>query len=155
MKKIIIAIVAMFTMGAVANAQNEMEVSYDNNSMTMTVSATDADGMQVSEVIPIERIEDFGFSEMKDYSFPTESQNDMTATLLDMKGGNDRIVGAILAIFLGDFGIHHFYTGDTKHGILHLVFFWTGIPGLIGFIEGLLWLIDESTFPQSLFGGII
>ena len=56
----------------------------------------------------------------------------------------DRIVAALLAIFLGDFGIHKFYLGHTGLGILYLLFFWTGIPGLIGLIEGILYLIKSD-----------
>ena len=55
------------------------------------------------------------------------------------------------AVVLGDFGIHHFYTGDIHHGVLHAVFFWTGIPAVIGIIEGIMWLTDPGSFPDSLF----
>jgi TM2 domain-containing membrane protein YozV len=47
----------------------------------------------------------------------------------------DEIVGILLALFLGAFGIHHFYLRRTGLGILYCVFFWTGIPSLLGFIE--------------------
>jgi TM2 domain-containing membrane protein YozV len=47
----------------------------------------------------------------------------------------DEIVGILLALFLGTFGIHHFYLRRTGLGILYCVFFWTGIPSLLGFIE--------------------
>ena len=47
----------------------------------------------------------------------------------------DEVVGVLLAIFLGSFGAHHFYLKRTGLGILYLCFFWTGIPGFIGFIE--------------------
>jgi TM2 domain-containing membrane protein YozV len=47
----------------------------------------------------------------------------------------DEVVGVVLAIFLGSFGAHHFYLKRTGLGILYLCFFWTGIPGFIGFIE--------------------
>ena len=41
----------------------------------------------------------------------------------------------MLALFLGNFGVHHFYLRRTGLGILYLCFFWTGIPALLGFIE--------------------
>jgi TM2 domain-containing membrane protein YozV len=47
----------------------------------------------------------------------------------------DEVVGILLALFLGSFGAHHFYLRRTGLGILYLCFFWTGIPGLAGFIE--------------------
>ncbi len=47
----------------------------------------------------------------------------------------DEVVGILLALFLGDFGVHHFYLRRTGLGILYVCFFWTGIPGLIGLIE--------------------
>lgn len=47
----------------------------------------------------------------------------------------DEIVGILLALFLGTFGIHHFYLRRTGLGILYCCFFWTGIPALLGFIE--------------------
>lgn len=47
----------------------------------------------------------------------------------------DEIVGILLALFLGSFGAHHFYLRRTGLGVLYLCFFWTGIPGLLGFIE--------------------
>ena len=47
----------------------------------------------------------------------------------------DEVVGILLALFLGTFGAHHFYLRRTGLGILYLVFCWTGIPSILGFIE--------------------
>jgi TM2 domain-containing membrane protein YozV len=47
----------------------------------------------------------------------------------------DEIVGILLALFLGAFGIHHFYLRRTGLGILYCCLFWSGIPSLLGFIE--------------------
>jgi TM2 domain-containing membrane protein YozV len=47
----------------------------------------------------------------------------------------DEVVGVLLALFLGSFGLHHFYLRQTGLGILYCCFFWTGIPGIIGFFE--------------------
>ena len=47
----------------------------------------------------------------------------------------DEIVGILLALFLGTFGIHHFYLRRTGLGILYCCFFWSGIPSFLGFIE--------------------
>jgi TM2 domain-containing membrane protein YozV len=47
----------------------------------------------------------------------------------------DEVVGILLALFLGVFGIHHFYLRRTGLGILYLCFFWTGFPAILGLIE--------------------
>jgi hypothetical protein len=47
----------------------------------------------------------------------------------------DEIVGVLLALFLGSFGVHHFYLRRTGLGILYCCFFWSGIPAILGFIE--------------------
>lgn len=47
----------------------------------------------------------------------------------------DEVVGILLALFLGTFGVHHFYLRRTGLGILYCCFFWTGITAILGFIE--------------------
>ena len=47
----------------------------------------------------------------------------------------DEVVGILLALFLGSFGLHHFYLRRTGLGILYLCFCWSAIPGLLGVIE--------------------
>lgn len=48
----------------------------------------------------------------------------------------DEVVGILLALFLGTFGIHHFYLRRTGLGILYCCFFWAfGITTVLGFIE--------------------
>lgn len=47
----------------------------------------------------------------------------------------EEVVGVLLALFLGCFGIHHFYLRRTGLGILYVVFSWTGITAILGFIE--------------------
>jgi TM2 domain-containing membrane protein YozV len=47
----------------------------------------------------------------------------------------DEVVGILLALFLGTFGIHHFYLRRTGLGILYVCFFWAGIPSILGFFE--------------------
>jgi TM2 domain-containing protein/zinc ribbon protein len=47
----------------------------------------------------------------------------------------DEVVGILLALFLGSFGVHHFYLRRVGLGVLYCVFFWTGIPAFLGFIE--------------------
>lgn len=60
--------------------------------------------------------------------------------------GKNKLVAALLALFLGGFGIHKFYLGRIGWGIVYLLFCWTLIPGLIAFIEFILLLLmsDED-----------
>jgi len=55
-----------------------------------------------------------------------------------------RIAAALFAILLGTFGIHKFYLGKIGMGILYLIFFWTGIPTLVGIIEGIIYLTKSD-----------
>lgn len=59
----------------------------------------------------------------------------------------ERIITALLAVFLGSFGIHKFYLHKIFQGILYILFSWTGIPGFIGILEGLRFLfMSNRTF---------
>jgi len=76
------------------------------------------------------------------------------APSLDAQLGHSRILAALLGIILGSFGIHKFYLGKTGQGIVYLIFFWTLIPGIVGFIEGIWYLTmtDEEfqrRFPEK------
>lgn len=69
--------------------------------------------------------------------------NDMDPEFIDGKIVN-KLAYALFAIFLGDLGIHKFYAGKIGMGILYLLFCWTLIPGLIGFIEGIIALTKQE-----------
>lgn len=56
----------------------------------------------------------------------------------------NRVTAGILAILIGGFGIHKFYLGKTGEGILYILFCWTGIPAIIGLIEGVLYLTQSD-----------
>lgn len=59
-------------------------------------------------------------------------------------------VTAFLAILLGSFGAHRFYLGQTGLGLLYLVFFWTFIPGIVGILEGIRYLLmSEQEFQRK------
>ncbi|MEO6981981.1 MAG: NINE protein [Edaphobacter sp.] len=47
----------------------------------------------------------------------------------------DEVLGVILAIFLGSFGVHHFYLRRNGLGVLYLLFSWTCIPTVLGWID--------------------
>lgn len=62
-----------------------------------------------------------------------------------VRTAKSRGLTAVLAIFLGTFGIHKFYLGKAS-GLWYLLFCWTFIPTIIGVIEGIryLFMSDES-----------
>lgn len=47
----------------------------------------------------------------------------------------DKVIYLVLAFFLGWIGVHKFYAGKIGVGIMFVIFWWTGIPALISFIE--------------------
>ncbi len=57
---------------------------------------------------------------------------------------HNRVTAALLAIGLGAFGAHKFYLGQPKIGLAYLLLCWTLIPGLIGLIEGLVYLFQTD-----------
>lgn len=59
-------------------------------------------------------------------------------------GSKNRIAAALLAFFLGGFGVHKFYLGKTGQGVLYLLFCWTFIPALIAFIEFIIYLCTSD-----------
>ncbi len=89
-----------------------------------------------------------------------EAQDDTstaTAVFPDRAASADdsskKIVAGLLALFLGGLGIHKFYLGYTKEGVIMLVVFLLGfilltIPsvviGVIAFIEGIIYLTRSN-----------
>lgn len=53
-----------------------------------------------------------------------------------------KLIAGLLGILLGGLGIHKFYLGYTKEGIIQLVvsFVTCGIGSILGLIEGILYL---------------
>lgn len=52
----------------------------------------------------------------------------------------DKVTAALLAFFLGGFGVHRFYLGQTGLGFLYLIFCWTLVPAFIAFIDFIVFL---------------
>ena len=67
--------------------------------------------------------------------------------------GRDKIVTALLAFFLGGLGIHNFYMGETKKGVLRIVLsLLCGIGGIIALIDFVKILIGSYTYnPEAYF----
>lgn len=60
-----------------------------------------------------------------------------------------RISAALFAFFLGGFGAHKFYLGQTGKGVLYLLFFWTLIPSILAFISFVRFLcMSDGEFAQ-------
>lgn len=59
---------------------------------------------------------------------------------IEKRGSKSKVVAGVFAILLGGLGIHKFYLGRIGWGILYLIFFWTWIPAILGFIEGIIYL---------------
>ena len=54
-----------------------------------------------------------------------------------------KTTAGILAILLGGIGVHKFYLGRWGWGLIYLLFCWTYIPGLVGLIEGIVYLVSN------------
>ena len=64
-----------------------------------------------------------------------QQNNQINPALAQQAKLKSQTVAALLCAFLGGFGVHRFYLGPIWVGIAYLLFFWTGIPGLIATIE--------------------
>ena len=59
-------------------------------------------------------------------------------------GEKKKTTAILLALFLGGLGIHKFYLGQAKMGIIYLLFCWTGIPMLIALVEFILLIMMKD-----------
>jgi TM2 domain-containing membrane protein YozV len=59
----------------------------------------------------------------------------------------DKTTAILLCFFLGAFGAHKYYLGQTGAAIAYTLFFWTLIPGLIAFIDFIILIcMNEQEF---------
>ena len=56
-----------------------------------------------------------------------------------------KTTAGLLGILLGGLGIHKFYHGSWGWGILYILLVWTLIPSLVGFVEGIIFLVMNET----------
>ncbi len=65
------------------------------------------------------------------------------------------MTAGLLAIFVGYFGAHKFYLGQIGIGVVYLLFCWTGIPGIIALIEGIILLtMNDEEFNAKYNGNV-
>lgn len=66
----------------------------------------------------------------------------------------NRTSAALLAFFCGGLGIHKFYLNETTAGILYAVFYWSGIPGILAFIDAIILLtMSDDEFNEKYNNG--
>jgi TM2 domain-containing membrane protein YozV len=65
-----------------------------------------------------------------------------------------KVAAGLLGIFLGGFGVHRFYLGYTKIGIIQIIVtvFTCGIGALWGFVEGILYLAGANGWTTDATG---
>ncbi|MBU7217831.1 TM2 domain-containing protein [Staphylococcus gallinarum] len=62
----------------------------------------------------------------------------------------NKVIYVILCFFLGWIGVHKFYSNQLLQGMLHLVFFWTGIPYIIAIISGIITIFFKKADDDGL-----
>ena len=60
--------------------------------------------------------------------------------------GQKKMVSGILGILLGAWGVHKFYLGNTKEGIIQIALTCVtcGAGGLVGLIEGIIYITKSD-----------
>ena len=74
----------------------------------------------------------------------------------DIPGAEKKILCGILAILFGSLAIHKFILGYTKEGIIQLILsiVTCGIFGLVGFVEGIIYLTkSDQDFVDTYING--
>ena len=67
-----------------------------------------------------------------------------------------KTVAIVLALFLGGIGIHKFYLGQARQGILYLLLCWTFIPIALSVIDIIIYLtMSEKSFQTKYGGGYV
>ena len=132
MKKIF-ALMVTAMLGIATTSAQTLLAEANNDQTTNTI---------LYENIESKTIVDSCFDAIKGASFLTEEEQQL---LIDQLSDNpNQIAAGVLSILLGDIGVGHFYTGQTLRGVLDILFCWTGVPAIIGLVEGIIWLCDSE-----------
>ncbi len=113
------------------------DLNFQSNTRTQTMGNAQAQ-YQESYQDPVEI-----FNEEEDIYEDEYEDDEFYDERMDWPVKN-RYLAGILAIICGDFGVHKFYLGKIRDGVISVLFFWTGIPALIGLIEGILYLVQSD-----------
>ncbi|MCJ8154009.1 TM2 domain-containing protein [Chryseobacterium sp. SSA4.19] len=72
--------------------------------------------------------------------------NEKQGNYLQPYRSEKKVVAGILGILLGTFAIHKFYLGYTKTAVIQLILGLVscGIVGIVGFIEGIIYLTKSD-----------
>ncbi len=71
---------------------------------------------------------------------------------IDAAGDNKKVAAGILALLVGSLGVHKFYLGYNKEGIIQLIgsFVTCGVATIIPFVEGIIYLTkSDEDFYQT------
>lgn len=60
--------------------------------------------------------------------------------IVGRKSNKSKGIAALLAFIFGGIGIHKFYLGQVGWGLMYILFSWSCIPMIAGFIEGFIYL---------------
>ena len=103
----------------------------------------------------------YGYQQQQQYGYQQQQygyqqpyrSNDVFA---EGPSGKSRGIAALLAIFLGAFGIHYFYLGKTTPGVVFLVatliscFILSAVTGIVALIQGILMLcVSQQDFENK------
>ncbi len=97
---------------------------------------------EIDDLTPKE--EDIFYKNDKDTTYDKNETKNKVNKEEEEEQEKSKMVAGLLAILLGGFGIHKFYLGDTKKGILYLFFSWSYIPFILSFIEGIQILCESD-----------
>ena len=140
-----------------------LQIDSDTGACTIGM---DNGGVRIVDVAEV----DYQYPMVGDYVNVVERPNDVLITKIGPQDGSgvsygqpyaptqqvngkfvDKVAYVLFAFFLGDFGVHKFYAGKVGLGILYLCFFWTLIPGIVGFVEGII----AALKPADAYGNIL
>jgi TM2 domain-containing membrane protein YozV len=76
----------------------------------------------------------------------SEETNNSAVPTYSKEQIDKKLVSGLLGILLGGLGVHKFYLGYTKEGIIQIVItiFTCGIGSVLGLIEGILYLTKSD-----------